>query len=321
MDKVVVSIVIVCMNNLKFLYPCLKSIQRFTNISYEVLVTAYLFSSENLKKVRSDFPWVKFIESNEIRGFSENNNLALKYASGEYCFILNDDTELFENVVDKLVSSIRKLSDNVAVLSPVVYRPNGSVQHSGRGKYNLPTLLLDYLGLFKWYEEKSGFVNKKGVFKSYNIHGAAFLIKTNIFRKFGFFDERYFFCPEDIALSTALNKEGFYCYVDDDIRITHYGGGTWSKTIVATKPATVKGQLMFYGENCWYKSFAFRVLSFLFYGFKFFYWKTFGKLRDKEKSVIMSCANGNAVYALFSKKTPKELFVKFFDVNKYNKSK
>ena len=68
-NNIEVSIVIVCMNNLKNLYPCLNSIRKYTTVSYETLVVAYLFSEENLEKVQHDFPWVTFIESNEIRGF------------------------------------------------------------------------------------------------------------------------------------------------------------------------------------------------------------------------------------------------------------
>ena len=40
-----VAIVIVCMNNLKNLIPCLDSIKKYTKIDYEVWVTAYLFSA------------------------------------------------------------------------------------------------------------------------------------------------------------------------------------------------------------------------------------------------------------------------------------
>ena len=95
-----VSIVIVCMNNLKNLYPCLESIKKYTMVSYECFVVAYLFTKENLEKVKTDFPWVEFVESNEIRGFSENNNLALRQAKGKYCFVVNDDTEMKMPVID-----------------------------------------------------------------------------------------------------------------------------------------------------------------------------------------------------------------------------
>ena len=50
-----VSIVIVCMNNLKNLYPCLNSIRKYTSVTYETLVVAYLFSKENFEKVQQDF--------------------------------------------------------------------------------------------------------------------------------------------------------------------------------------------------------------------------------------------------------------------------
>ena len=52
MNKLQVSIVIVCMNNLKNLYPCLNSIRKYTTVSYETLVVAYMFSKENLEKVK-----------------------------------------------------------------------------------------------------------------------------------------------------------------------------------------------------------------------------------------------------------------------------
>lgn len=52
------AIVIVCMNNLKNLFPCLDSIKQQTTISYEVWVVAYLFSKENLTLLKEKYPWV-----------------------------------------------------------------------------------------------------------------------------------------------------------------------------------------------------------------------------------------------------------------------
>ena len=68
MNEQQVSIVIVCMNNLKNLYPCLDSIRKYTHVSYETLVVAYLFSKENLERLKRDYSWIRIIESNEIRG-------------------------------------------------------------------------------------------------------------------------------------------------------------------------------------------------------------------------------------------------------------
>ena len=178
-----VSIVIVCMNNLKNLYSCLDSIRKNTcDITYETFVVAYLFSKENLNKVKEDYPWVRFIESNEIRGFSENNNLALQQAKGKYCFILNDDTYFDTPVINELAKCLDYLPTEVAVISPTVYGISGNVQHCGRPKYNLFTILLYNIGLLDWYENHSKYTNKKGVFQTYNIFGAAFMIRSEIFK-------------------------------------------------------------------------------------------------------------------------------------------
>ena len=307
-----VSIVIICMNNLKNLYPCLCSIQKFTSIKYEVIVVAYLFSSENLRKVRNDFPWVKIIESNEIRGFSENNNLALKVARGKYCFVLNDDTEMKMDVVGLLFRDMEKLSENIAIVCPVTLNKNGSVQRCGKPKYNFGTLLLSHLNCLKKYEQSSKYVNGTGLFQTYNISGAAFFIRTQIFKKLGWFDERYFFCPEDIALSTKANKLGYKVFVDADAQLTHFGGGTWSKTIIATKPAAVKGGMYFYaGENKVLKL-LYVMVELLVHFNRLLYWVLFGFFKDKDHRFTMITANKNALAALLSRKTPKELFTKYF---------
>lgn len=309
-----VSVVIICMNNLKNLYPCLNSIRKYTTVSYETLVVAYLFSPENLAKVKADFPWVTFIESNEIRGFSENNNLALRQAKGKYCFVLNDDTEMKMDVVGGLVETIEKLPDNVAVVSPTLLKADGSVQYCGRPPENWKTFLLGRLHLIN--ENRGRFVNKRGIFRSYNIIGAAFLIHTDLFLKMGWFDERFFFCPEDLALSTKLNNCGYECWVNDDVKIIHYEGmssKSKSKIITATKPAAEKGMLMFLSNErkTLYVCLTFccvilNVVRFLFHRIK--------SLGEENDGVyyLLSMADLHSLNALLNHKTPKEVFISYY---------
>jgi len=308
-----VSIVIVSMNNLKMLYPCLDSIKKHTTCNYEVFVTAYLFSSENLQKLRKDFTWVTFIESNEIRGFSENNNLALKQAKGKYCFVVNDDTEIKMDTIGHLVNTIEKLPSDTAIISPKILLGSSESVLSGKPEYNFTTFIEDCFGLENRRYKKSPFTYKEGVFKTYNISGAAFLIKTSIFEELGWFDEKYFFCPEDIALSTKANERGYKVYVDNNAVIYHYSGGTWSTTIAATKPASVKGEYYFYCHNNTLKKIFFITFVSSLHFARMCYWLTVGKRKGKNKANTMAKANWNAVMALFSRKTPKELFTKHYN--------
>lgn len=314
-----VSIVIVCMNNLKNLYPCLESIKKYTTVSYETLVVAYLFSKENLEKVKKDFPWVKIVESNEYRGFSENNNLALRLAKGRYCFVLNDDTYHSESVIDNLVKTFDKLEDNVAILSPVTLNSDGSVQRCGKPKYTIFSYLIGLVGQINKYESKSRFTNQKGVFQTYNVSGAAFMIKTSVFEKIGWFDEKYYFCPEDIALSTNLNKNGYKCFVDASIKLTHMGGGTWSNTIIATKPSTVKGLQYFYRDESFFSWLIFSFFATFEYGLKAIYWFVKNCFLSDEHNDIMMKANWNATKSIYSFKSPKQIFIKYYKDFKHGK--
>lgn len=243
-----VSIVIVCMNRLANLDRCLPSIERYTTTPHCIYVVAYLFSEENLEKLRLGYPYVHIILSNEVRGFSENNNLALAKVTTPYTFVLNDDTEFTEPVLDNLLHALEKTED-ATVMSPVLYRGDGSVQFHGRRKYTFPSFLLHHMGIRITFPSK--YENKSGIYKTYNISGAAFLIYTDVFKKVGFFDESFFFCPEDIALSTLLNRNGFYCYVDSSVRIMHYEGISSHKTelFYATTSVAYLGESYYFGTS------------------------------------------------------------------------
>ena len=246
--KETVSIVIVCMNRLDNLERCLPSIEKYTTIPHRIYVVAYLFSDENLGKLRLGYPYVQIIESNEIRGFAENNNLALTKVTTPYTFVLNDDTEFTEPVLDNLLHSL-EITKDAAVMSPVLYRGDGSVQFHGRRKYTFPSFLLHHMGIRIPFPSR--YENKSGIYKTFNISGAAFLIYTDVFEKVGFFDEKYFFCPEDIALSTLLNKNGFYCYVDSSVKIIHYEGISSHKSelFYATTSVAYLGDSYYFGTN------------------------------------------------------------------------
>jgi len=249
-DKLV-SIVIVCMNRPDNLYPCLDSIRDNTSVPYETLVVAYLFSEENLLDARERYPWVTFIESNELRGFSENNNLALRQAKGSFCFVVNDDVEFSSPVIDTLLKDLETLPENAAIISPRILNRDGSLQLCGRPPYPAYRYALQ-----QWHLYREPIDNVRGrkpvfgsVFETFNITGACFLIKTEAFRQLGFFDERYFFTPEDIALSTLALEKGWGVYVDSGICITHKWKATASRIGHIIRPAAIKGSLIFFGRS------------------------------------------------------------------------
>ncbi len=310
-----VNIVIVCMNNWGNISRCLDSIRAFTSVSYEVLVVAYMFSGDNLERLRHDYPWVKIVVSDEIRGFSENNNLALRQATGRYCFVLNDDTELTMPAIDRLVATMDSQPDDVAIVSPVLLNPDGTVQVCGRPPMNWRTFIMHRLHL--WKESAcTDYVNKSGIFITYNIVGAAFLIRTDLFRRLGWFDERYFFTPEDIALSTLVNKSGLKCLVDTSATLTHFGGMSGKSASMmraATYPAAVKGEIAFFadGEKLLYYTLTCFSFAISLFTIPFNICRLIIRPSDKTLRPLIY-GNWNVVKSVFNKLSSKEVFLHYY---------
>ncbi len=308
-----VSVVIVCMNRPDNLYPCLESLREHTSLSFETLVVAYMFSEENLLRARADFPWVRFIESREVRGFSENNNLALRQARGRYCFILNDDTELREDVIGALVEDFGSLPADAAILAPRLVNADGSLQLCGRPPY--PAI---YYALQQWHLHKEPIDDTVGktplfgeLYRTSNVSGAAFLIRTEIFRELGWFDERYFFTPEDIALSALARRRGYGVYVDAAVAVVHKWRTTAGRLSPAVRPAAVRGSLIFFSGGSAPRYFLLALAVWTAESAK--------RLKAALRCLLHPTADNrtrlltfrNITRSIFTRRSPKELFIKY----------
>ena len=288
-----VSVVIVCMGDpTVHLYACLDSLFAQNRTPLEVWVVAYLMQAEHREALAARYPAIHIIESREVRGFAENNNLALRQIDSEYCFVVNDDTLQSMPVVDLLLEDLKKLPENAAAVQPKIAFGDGRVQTCGRTPWTAWRYAKHYL---HWVDEG----RTEGGGQTYTLNGACFLIKTEVFRKMGWFDERYFFTPEDIALGHKLNEAGYTVWVHPEVCITHLAGGSVSAMEQAIKPARVRGSLIFYGEPLWLKCFIWSV-----------------ELARYVKNSLL-CRNVNKITArnvmktVFSKQTPKEIFIRF----------
>lgn len=314
-----VSIIIVCMNRPDNLYPCLESIRRTTQkVTYEVMVVAYLYDPEGLAKAKEDFPWVTFLESNEIRGFSENNNLALRCAQGRFCFVLNDDTELPGATVDELVEDFEALPGGTAIVSPTLLNADGSLQLCGRPPYPARHYVLQQWHLFSEPidstagQEPAAVVDGRKLYRSWNITGAAFLIPTELFRELGWFDERFFFTPEDIALGTLACRKGLRLYVDTSAQVVHKWRTTASRIMCAIRPAAVRGSLMHFSN--------FRTGKYLLLAVPVW----IAEFSKRTKAAVVQLLKPspqhrtelqtfrNITRNIFTHRTPKEIFIRYY---------
>lgn len=306
-----VAIVIICMNNLKNLVPCLDSIYKYTKIAHEIWVNCYMFSDENLTIIRKKYPYINIIVNNEIAGFSENNNLILKQLKTEYVLVLNDDTVFKEPVLDCLMDSMQRTPE-ASIMVPKLLNGDGSLQYCGKAPYTIWDFIIATSSIGDPAFKKSRYINQNNIFKTYNICGACFLIKRKIFEELGWFNEYYFFCPEDIALSTLANQKGYSVYCDSNINLYHLQGKTSSIVKSATLPAARKGSIRFYSNGSLFLLFFLKIYLFILCIIKtiFFYFK---------KDRINYLAQWHCVETIFTSLTPKEIFIKYYtQVKRHN---
>jgi GT2 family glycosyltransferase len=84
------SIVIPTLNRIDTLEKCLRSIECFTETSYEVIVHANCCSRETTELLRR-FDFVRGIESEDNLFFTQAVNRGIASARGRYVFLMNDD--------------------------------------------------------------------------------------------------------------------------------------------------------------------------------------------------------------------------------------
>jgi GT2 family glycosyltransferase len=196
-----VFIVILNYNSKDVIKKCLASIFKIDYPNFEVVIVDNNSTDGSFEIAKSTFSKASFIKNEENLGFSFGNNQGICFAlerMADYVLILNPDTEVEKDFLNKLVDEGEK-NEKVGLLSPIIF--NGKTRDiwfSG-GKIN-------WLKMKSEHEKDS---KKKEAYSTGYITGCAMLIKAEVFKKTGLFDENFFLYWEDTDFSLRAKKAGF----------------------------------------------------------------------------------------------------------------
>lgn len=226
------SIVIVNYNVKAFLTQCLDSIYRSqTQYSYEVIVVDNASAEQAQEDILAQFPQTTWVANTKNVGFGKANNQGFDLAKGTYTLILNPDTVLSEDTLEK---SITYLKNNPDVGGLGIKGLDGSGQFLPESKRALPTPLV---ALWK-ISGLSALFPKSPIFARYHLGhlspdqnheveilvGCFMMVPTKLLLSVGGFDPRYFMYGEDIDLSYELLKTGHKNIYFAESAIIHYKG-------------------------------------------------------------------------------------------------
>jgi len=204
-----VSVVIVLYNTADLIAPCLRSVQDSRGASLEVFVVDNASSDGGAAIVRERFPSVRLVENSLNRGFGAANNQVLEQCAGRYIVLLNPDTEATPRAFRRMADWM-DASPGVGLAGPTVNNPDGSRQD---------TVSRAYPGQKRTAGELAGLPGEIAC-----VMGACQIVRTELMRNLGGFDEEFFLYGEDQDLCLRIRKEGYRIGHVGDAVILHHGG-------------------------------------------------------------------------------------------------
>jgi GT2 family glycosyltransferase len=221
-----ISVIIVNWNTKDLLKNCLSSIyQTINNLTFEIIVVDNASSDGSLAMLEQDFPDVLKICNQKNKGFGAANNQAFTVMKGKYALLLNSDTVLNPDAINKIWTFCEGFPKSAIVCGQLL-NANGSKQNSIAAFPSLLTLatnspLLEYL-LPKQFPSKR--YEHKEPLEVDSAIGACMMIRKKALDEVGFFDERYFFFFEETDLAYAMRRAGWKTYHIPDAYIYHLQG-------------------------------------------------------------------------------------------------
>lgn len=229
-----VSIIIINYKSCKLVMDCIESIvQQTKQGSYEIIVVDNDSQDGAKEKIMTAFPQIKWLQLDYNAGFARANNAGMKIASGDYFLILNADTIILDQAIDKSIALLKNYP-GAAGCGVQLLNTDGSSQISGAHfmKGGLNTLLpLPYFGRlvrYLGYKFKSTVPSVQHVQKDVEVDwvvGAYMLVSADAVKKAGMFDEDFFMYAEEIEWCARLRKQGKLVLFSEP-KVIHIGGGT-----------------------------------------------------------------------------------------------
>lgn len=217
LSDVGVSAGIVTYNNIEKLPKAVESILEHTK-KYPLTLTVYdNASSDGTVEYVKNLSGVRFISSNGNLGFGKAHNLALDDFLGKYHAVINPDIYIEYDVISELVDFLEQ-NEDVVMVTPKILQHDGSIQHLPKKRPTLKYLFFGRLsklgGYFKKIRDEYTIadISQEEPSDIEFCTGCFFIIRSDVFKKLGGFDENFFMYMEDADLTRRAKAFGRVVY-------------------------------------------------------------------------------------------------------------
>lgn len=226
------DIVIVNWNSGDFLRRCVQSVLEnpfYPNIN-SVIVVDNDSSDHSLSVLPADQK-LRIINNPGNYGFAKACNIGFRSCSARYVLLLNPDACLQADTLSGCHQLMERSSDT-DILGCRLLDDRGNTTHSCSRLPSPLRIFFDAAGLSKiaprlfhpatimtdWKHDQSRYVPQ--------VMGAFMFMRTSIFQKYGYFDERFFVYFEEVDFTKRVADAGGKIYFAYNICAVHTGEGT-----------------------------------------------------------------------------------------------
>lgn len=247
----VLSIIILSYNTQKITEDCLQSIYaslKNSTLPYEIIVLDNASKDDSpamLREMAKKHRNLHVILNKENIGFGRGNNQAVKTAKGTYLLLLNSDTIILDNAIEKTFQYYQEHENEQHFLGMKLLNTDKSDQPSAAAFFTLPVL---FAFLFmrgdRWGATRN---SPDKITKVDWVSGACIMCKKEYYDAVEGFDEGIFMYMEEVDLQYRARMKGYSTYFYPYAKIIHIGSASSNKTYPILQ--AYRGFLYFYKKH------------------------------------------------------------------------
>jgi len=214
-----VSIITVNFNQHKINIDFLNSIKKNPSAhKVEVIFVDNGSAEEFEDEYKLIYPEIIYIRSDKNLGFAGGNNLGIQAATGDYLLLLNNDTEVTADTIDKLVEEMAGDS-TIGVISPLIlfFDNPQIIQYAGFTPMNYLTCRNEGIGSME--TNKGQFDNDSR--ETGYCHGAAMMCRRKDLELVGNMADEFFLYYEELDWCEKFKKAGKKIWFTGRTKIYH----------------------------------------------------------------------------------------------------
>lgn len=199
--------------------PCIASLLRGTVVPWRIVVVDNASTDASPDEIARTFPEVQLVRNPTNIGFSSGNNLGLRLlaeAGADFFWILNNDTEVAPDCLERLLSALDRDPGIGAISAKILYAdPPDHIWYAG-GRWNPRNMQAAHRGAM---ELDHGQYDKGG--DTEFISGCCMLIRKSALDRVGVFADEFFIYMEDTDWCRRAARLGVRLYYEPAARLLH----------------------------------------------------------------------------------------------------